>query len=145
MAKKNKNEVKFNVLEYDFTKKKIKYYDIIPYFKETWKDKKFNFDKKSVKDKESLKSWIERASHYRYWARCEYEFLIASWPFGSHKITEDMKSFLKKDVNLDDCKQNIDFYNIILQDMEKIDIHEQIMMNIDVLTDILYKEFKLNN
>lgn len=31
-----------------------------------------------------------------------------------------------------------------MQDMEKIDIHDQIMMNIDIITDILYKEFELN-
>lgn len=31
-----------------------------------------------------------------------------------------------------------------MQDMEKIDIHDQIMMNIDIITDILYNEFKLN-
>ena len=144
MSKKNKNEVKFHVLEYNFTTKKVGYYDVLPYFRRCWKDKKFNFDKKDVKSKDDLKNWVKRASHYQYWARCEYEFLIASWPFGSHKITEDMKSFLKKEINLDDYKQNIDFYNIILQDMEKIDIHEQIMMNIDIITDILAVELKIN-
>ena len=30
-----------------------------------------------------------------------------------------------------------------MQDMEKIDIHDQIMMNIDIITDILYNEFNL--
>ena len=29
------------------------------------------------------------------------------------------------------------------EDMDKIDVHKQIMMNIDIITDILYKEFKL--
>ena len=33
--------------------------------------------------------------------------------------------------------------NIIIQDMDKIDVHKQIKMNIDVIADILYKEFKL--
>jgi hypothetical protein len=28
--------------------------------------------------------------------------------------------------------------------MYKIDIHEQIMMNIDVIVDILFEEFKVN-
>ena len=39
--------------------------------------------------------------------------------------------------------KNIEFINILTQDMSKIDIHEQVMMNIDVITDILYDEFKI--
>jgi hypothetical protein len=32
---------------------------------------------------------------------------------------------------------------IIMEDLKKIDVHEQIMMNIDIITDILFEEFKL--
>ena len=133
----------FNVLEYNFTTREISYYDVLPYFRNCWKDKHYNFEKDEVKDKNTLKKWIEDASRYQFWARCEYEFVMGSWPFGSRKMTDDIKDFLKKDYNLDDYSDSIKFYNIILQDMKKIDVHEQIMMNIDIIVDILFDEFKI--
>lgn len=133
---------KFNVLEYNFTTKKVDYYDVLPYFRSCWKDKRFNFDKKDVKSKDDLKNWIAHSSHYQYWARCEYEFLIASWPFGSYQFKKDMSELLKHGVNLDNIDENIKFSNTITREMYKIDIHEQIMMNIDIITNILYEEFE---
>jgi hypothetical protein len=111
------NELVFNVLEYNWNTMKPSYYNVIPYFKNNWNNKKSNFEQVKVKDKKDLKEWIERASQYQYWARCEYEFLMGPWPY-------------KEDT--------------IINDLKKIDVHEQIMMNIDILTDLLYSEFKLN-
>ena len=144
MGKKKKNDTKFNVLEYNFTTKKVDYYDVLPYFRRCWEDRKFNFDKKDVKSKDDLKNWIKRASQYQYWARCEYEFLMAPWPFGSYQFKQDMSELLKQGVNLDNIDENIKFSNTITREMYKIDVHEQIMMNIKVVTDILYEEFKKN-
>lgn len=113
---KTHNELVFNVLEYNWNTRKPSYYNVIPYFINSWNNKKFNFEKKKVKNKETLKEWIERASQYQYWARCEYEFLMCPWPYRDESLKEDLK---------------------------KIDVHEQIMMNINVLTELLYTEFKL--
>lgn len=134
---------KFNVLEYDFNSRKIKHYDILPYFRNIWKCKKHNAGKDEVKDKKTLKKWIDDLAKYQFWARCEYEFLIGSWPFGSYQMKEDIKDFLSNNPNFDMAKidDSIKFTNIIIQDMQKIDVYEQIKMNIDVITDILYKEF----
>jgi hypothetical protein len=55
-----------------------------------------------------------------------------------------MKEFLKNPVNLDDHTQFLNFENIIIADMQKIDVHRQIEMNIDIIVDILYNELKLN-
>ena len=44
-------------------------------------------------------------------------------------------------IDLDTIDGSIKMDNIITQDMEKIDIDRQIMMNIDIITDILYEEF----
>lgn len=104
---------KFNVMLMDFTNKKIIPYDVLPYFRSVWKDKKWDaFDKSKVKTKTDLKEWIKDASRYMYWARCEYEFVIGPWP-----------------------------YKEIEKELKKIDVHEQLMFNIDLITDILYKEF----
>ena len=121
----------FNVLYRDFNRKDFIPYDVLPYFVNRWKDKKFKFLKKDVKTIEDLKEWVENTSKYQFWSRCQYEILLAPWPFGSFKLKED----LKKIKNFDE-----DFYkieNIITNEMKKIDIHNQIMMNIDIFLDVL--------
>ena len=113
--------MKFNVLLYNFSTHKVEHYDIIPYFIDQWHNNRF--DKNLIETKENLKSWIIRASQYHFWARCQYESLLAAWPFGSKRMTDDIKKLIDSGV--------------------KIDIHDQIMMNIDVITDLLSKEFKI--
>lgn len=126
---------KFNVLEYNWTTKKLESYDVLPYFRNQWKSKSFN--RKDVKTREGLKQWIDRASHYQFWSRCEYEFLMAPWPFVLRGMIEELQ---KVEIN----KENdIKISNIITKDMDKVDVHQQIMMNIDVITDILCEEFKI--
>ena len=132
---------KFNVLNFDMTSKTKIEYDVLPYFRDAQKEKRFEYDK--VKTKEDLKNWIENVSQYQFWARCQYEFLMAPWPIGSYKVNNELKEFLKPDFDIKDYKQSIDFYNILMIDMYKIDIHEQIMMNIDIITDILSEEFEI--
>ena len=56
-----------------------------------------------------------------------------------------MEKFIATNPDLKDNKTNIDMCNIITKDMDVIDVHEQIMMNIDVVTDILYDEFLKEN
>ena len=138
--------VKFNVIHFDFTHKRVIHYDVLPYFREEWNGKYHKEEKnriKEIKSKELLRQWIIRRSSYRFWGRCEYEHLVASWPFGSYKIKRDLKKLFTAEFDIEKLDDSIKFYNILMQDMEKIDIHDQIMMNIDIITDILYKEFNL--
>lgn len=139
----------FNVLEFDVNSRKTKPYDVLPYFRNSWASKYNKEEKDEIKktrSKELFKEYIRTEAHYQFWARCEYEILVASWPFGSYRLTQDMKDFLKNnpDLDLDNFAKNIEFENIIIRDMEKIDIYDQIMMNIDIIVDILYKEFNLD-
>ena len=87
----------FKVLLMDFNRKKYEAYDVLPYFRNIWRGHRFNWDKDynkiPVKTKEQLKEWIIDWARYQFWARCEYEFLMSSWPFGSHSMTEEMKEF----------------------------------------------------
>ena len=133
--------MKFNVLLYSFSTRKVEHYDVIPYFIDSWDNNKFDKDK--IKSKEDLKLWIKRASQYQFWARCQYESLLAAWPFGSKKMTNDIKRLIDSGVDISIYQYNIDLMNIITQDMVKIDIHDQIMMNIDVVTDLLSKKFEI--
>jgi hypothetical protein len=54
-----------------------------------------------------------------------------------------MKQFLADNpqLNLDDYNTSINFNNIITREMTKIDVDKQIMMNIDIVTEILFDEF----
>jgi hypothetical protein len=139
----------YKVLLMDFNKNNYEAYDVLPYFRNVWRGHKFNRDKDynkiPVKTKEQLKEWIISWGRYQFWARCEYEFLMASWPFGSHRMTEDMKEFINTNPDLDNYNDDLRFRNIIIRDMVKIDVFEQLMMNIDILVDILYDEFLMKN
>jgi hypothetical protein len=142
---KKKELKKFHVLNFEFCSKKKIEYDILPYFREEWNSKKCCFEKDKVKTKNDLKEWILRASSYRFWSRCEYEFLMAEWPFGSKRLNEEMQEFISSNPDLQTIDDRLKLDNIIIRDMYKIDIHEQIEMNIDVITDILSEEFNILN
>ena len=143
-------KMKFNVLHLNYNKNEVEPYDILPYFRDCWKAKCYKDNETKIKETKSkntrielLKKFIQDRSLYMFWARCEWEFLVAHWPFGSKQMYEDLKKFWKDYPDIDDYTNTIKLDNIIIQDMNKIDVHKQIMMNIDIITDILYKEFKL--
>jgi hypothetical protein len=68
---------------------------------------------------------------------------MANWPFGCKKMYDDLKGFLPV-YNIGELDHDIKFCNIITNSMEKIDVYDQIMMNIDTIVDILYVEFKID-
>lgn len=141
-------KMKFNVLHLNFNKHEVEPYDILPYFRNCWKSKCYKDNVTKIKEAKSknkriklLKNFIQDRSLYMFWASCEWEFLVAHWPFGSKQMREDLKKFWKDNPDIDDYTNKNKLDNIIIQDMDKIDVHKQIMMNIDIITDILYKEF----
>jgi hypothetical protein len=140
---------KFKVLT--FSNGKIREYDILPYFRDSWKEKYNKEEKEKIKTAKSkarrmqlFTAWVRGRSRYMFWARCEWEMLIGSWPYGSKNINDQMKVFMSEERDLDKYNDRIDFDNIITSDMEKIDVHRQIEMNFSLIVDILYDEFKLN-
>ena len=66
---------------------------------------------------------------------------MALWPFGTRRLKEDIKQFLKSNPDIDNIDDNRKLKNIIIRDTVKIDVYEQIMMNVDIIVDILYDEF----
>ncbi len=121
---------KFNVLNWDFNHDKLEYYDVLPYFRNCYKERvnkfkqfsktkkyqnmneeekknylKYSFVPKTLNE---FKKFITDESHYQYWGRCEYEMICEGWP--------------------------------VQKNSYKLDIHEQIMMNIDIISDILFNE-----
>ena len=98
----------FYTIIYNINKNVFEPYDVMPYLINEYKVKKKK--KKQPNTFDEFKRFIEGASMYQYWSRCEYELILTSWP------NEDKK--------------------------EKIDIHKQIMMNINVITNILMDNVK---
>jgi len=129
--KNNKVLKKFNVLYWNFNSDKLEPYDVLPYFRNRYKDRVDNLKKKRKtkwwgkatdeekqdylkywfvpNDFESFKKFIESESQYQFWARCEYEMICHGWPARKNE--------------------------------HKLDIHEQIMMNIDIIAEILLNEY----
>lgn len=131
--------MKFNVIVHDFNSKKFKSYDVIPYFLNCYKK-----ERPKPKTFEEIKNFIIRKSQYMFWSRCEWEILLAPWPYGSFNIKEQLKSFIKDnpELNLEDYSTSNKFYNIITSEMIKIDVHQQIMSNIDIIVDVFKKSLK---
>lgn len=109
---------KFNVILYDWNGRGIEFYDVMPYFRNEWKNNKKHttWEGEKVDNIETLKKWILERSRYMFWARCQYECLIAPWPYREDTLIDDLK---------------------------KIDVHEQLMANIDVLVKVVAEEFKI--
>lgn len=102
---------KFNVLIWDFNHDKLEHYDVLPYLRDRYRDRKKTRRFPCPTTLEEFKSFVEDESRYQFWARCEYEMILHSWP-------------PRKDGN-----------------EHKLDVHEQVMMNLDTVAEILYKEF----
>ena len=96
----------YYVINWDFNKNTVEYYDIMPYlireYKEEKKRKNKVFATEGFETFETCKYFILRASKYQFWSRCEYEILVSGFP----------------PVN----KQ------------EKIDVYDQVEHNIDIIT-----------
>ena len=60
-------------------------------------------------------------------------------------MTDEVKACLINQPDIDNYEDNLRFRNIIIRDMVKIDVFEQLMMNIDILVDILDDEFLMKN
>lgn len=111
------------VLLRDFNSNKTVKHNIMPYILQTYKEceeKKFwwMFDDPKIAPiaKEDFKYFVERVCKRMYWSRCEYEWLMISWPPG--KID-----------TLEQCQK-------IINSSTKIDVWDQIEMNLDIVTDV---------
>lgn len=116
---------KFNVLLWDFNRDELVHYDVLPYLRDRYEDRKKRSEeagknKELSKEKNLLKffrvpetldefkEFIIGESRYQFWARCQYEMICHGWP--------------------------------VRKNDHKLDVHEQIMMNIDVIAKIMCDE-----
>lgn len=100
------NKKSFNVMNWDFNSDSLVQYDVLPYFRECYKE--LNKNKRPVTVDE-WKEFVKSKGMYQYWGRCEYEMIVTGWPQQKREI--------------------------------KIDVWQQIEMNIEVIVNILMEEF----
>lgn len=134
MGRIKKTPTPFYVLNESINRNEFEPYNVMDYLVREYKEAKKN-DRPTTF--EEFKEFVKRKSSYMYRARCEYEILLASWPFGSYKTYEQMKEFIATNPDLDSIVDGIKFANIVMRDMQKIDVYEQITINLDIVTKIL--------
>jgi len=112
----------FNVLNWDFNQDKLTYYDVLPYLRNCYKEQVKNAKKKSVQKSKEL------SEHYKV-----------------PETLKEFKEFIKNKAMYQywgRCEYEMILHGWPVQKNDyKLDIYEQIMMNIDIISEILYNEF----
>ena len=116
----------FNVIVYNINSKEFERYNIIPYLVSC-------YNKKENKPKtfDEVKEFVKNESMYQWWSRCEYEIILGPWPY----ITSPSERWDKKGEN--DIEAWKEHWKKHLKECEKIDVHKQVMMNLDVITNLV--------
>ena len=65
----------FYVIVYDINRKTFVPYDVIPYLEKCYYE-----ETNKPKTLEEFKDFVKNQSKYQWWARCEYEIILESWP-----------------------------------------------------------------
>ena len=117
----------FNVIVYNVNSKEFVPYNIIPYlvsrYKKIKKDKPKTFDE--------FKEFVKKESMYQWWSRCEYEIILSPWPYTS----SPSERYDKK--GEDDVEAWKEHWKKHLDECKKIDVHYQVMINLDVITTLV--------
>ena len=112
----------FNVMIWDFNSDKLVHYDVIPYFQQRYKERVKRYKKYSKKGHLAVDN--------------EYTFVP--------KTLDEFKMFVENESRYQfwsRCEYEMICHGWPVQKNDyKLDVHEQIMMNIDVVAEILYKE-----
>ena len=102
----------FNVLIWNYNKKQFEAYDIMPYLMSEY-TKLLQKSSLDVSVFLICKQFVQQRLQYRYWARCEYEFIASDWPAQRYS--------------------------------HKIDIYEQCLMNLDLITEVFIYNIQHGN
>ena len=116
---------KFNVLTWDFNTDKLEPYDVVPYFVERYKDRKKKANRKSYK------KMVEENPEYKK-------------HYGLPETLDEMKDFIEGEsmyMFWSRCEWEMIVHGWPVKNNEyKLDVHEQVMMNIDTVADIVFDE-----
>lgn len=105
--------IEYKVITWNFSTDRVEHYDIMPYLYRRLEEKR---KKRQIVLRdltlEKLKEFIDTESKYQFWARCQYEVILSSWPprENGHK--------------------------------HKMDVYEQIHMNLDNIAKLMYDDLQ---
>lgn len=116
----------FNVIVHNFNSKEFEPYNIIPYLVS-----RYNKKENKPKTFDEFKEFVKNESLYQWWSRCEYEIILGPWPYTS----SPSERYDKK--GEDDVEAWKEHWKKHLKECEKIDVHYQVMMNLDVITNLV--------
>lgn len=122
--------ISFFVLLHDINTNRPEKYDIMPYLMQIYneckkKDHWWPMDSMKVPETfTDFRMFVNNACKNRFWARCEYEWLMIGWPYGKTDTKED-------------CLK-------IIHSSHKIDAFDQIEMNLEVITQIFITNLGIN-
>ena len=119
-------EKEFNVIIYNINNKKFEPYNIIPYLVS-----RYNKKENKPKTFDEFKEFVKNESLYQWWSRCEYEIILGPWPYTS----SPSERYDKKGEN--DVEAWKEHWEKHLDECKKIDVHYQVMMNLDVITTLV--------
>ena len=88
---------KFNVLYWDWNAKKLTTYDILPYFRDRYAEIK---KKDRPVTKEEWARFVATNGKYMFWARCEYEIIVSSWPKRDEEVKIDIWQQIENNLDL---------------------------------------------
>ena len=117
----------FNVLTWDFNGDKLEHYDVLPHFREC-----YAWRKKKSKGKRIQKIMAEMPDMKDY--------------YGVPATFDEFKKFIENESRYlywAKCEWEMIIHGWPVRKNDyKIDVHEQVMMNLDVIAGILWEEFE---
>lgn len=133
MAKTQKNV--FNVLRWDFNTDKLEHFDVLPGFRDSLKQRKTEW-KKRAKSK-NFQKYVSSGQISEKDLKRYYEY---------PETLDDLKEFIKADSSYRywaKCEHEMIVHGWpVKKDEYKIDVHEQVMMNLEVIAKLLWDELK---
>lgn len=111
-----------------------------------FKHSSFNKDiqellKKKDISREEFEESVKRSAQYYFWAKCEYEIILTSWPT---RVTQEGLKEMEEESN-EFYERNGKFPLAVHPNLavaSKIDIYDQIMLNFKSFTEYLWNKRK---
>lgn len=88
---------KFNVMVWEINSNQLIAYDVLPYFRNQYANCK---KKDRPSTKEQWEAFVKRWGKYNFWARCEYEIIITSWPVQDKRVKVDVWQQIEPNIDL---------------------------------------------
>ena len=127
-----------NVIMYDFNKKNIIFYNVVPYFVNRFSESVF-------KNREELKKEVILNGKHMFWSRNEYEITINSYPgrfwLNSNIFIDGKFVNINTLPELEQLKVAKEVQKIADSEAKIIDVWDQIAANLEILLDILEPNF----